>query len=193
MGASAFFCCFNNRNPNCVSFTSIAANIISFGFFIWSLTDIMFSIKKGSKALYIITFVLLCIILLLNLVVFVLINIKKSHLQRTTGSIGKMICLAIIGLCVLCLIFLIIAFIVILVKYVDVEKSFSGKFWPTSDWFAIFLPFILTVIALIIIAKAANYLWKFFVDRVNSANVGQNSITANPTVQPAYEVTVQQN
>ena len=193
MGASAFFCCFNNRNPNCVSFTSIAANIISFGFFIWSLTDIMFSIKKGSKALYIITFILLCIILLLNLVVFVLINIKKSHLQRTTGSIGKMICLAIIGLCVLCLIFLIIAFIVILVKYVDVEKDISGKFWPTSDWFAIFLPFILTVIALIIIAKAANYLWKFFVDRVNLANVGQNSITANPTVQPAYEVTVQQN
>ena len=193
MGASAFFCCFNNRNPNCVSFTSIAANIISFGFFIWSLTDIMFSIKKGSKALYIITFILLCIILLLNLVVFVLINIKKSHLQRTTGSIGKMICLAIIGLCVLCLIFLIIAFIVILVKYVDVEKDISGKFWPTSDWFAIFLPFILTVIALIIIAKAANYLWIFFVDRVNLANVGQNSITANPTVQPAYEVTVQQN
>ena len=193
MGASAFFCCFNNRNPNCVSFTSIAANIISFGFFIWSLTDIMFSIKKGSKALYIITFVLLCIILVLNLVVFVLINIKKSHLQRTTGSIGKMICLAIIGLCALCLIFLIIAFIVILVKYVDVEKDISGKFWPTSDWFAIFVPFILTVIALIIIAKAANYLWKYFVDRVNLANVGQNSITANPTVQPAYEVTVQQN
>ena len=193
MGASAFFCCFNNKSANCVSFTSIAANIISFGFFIWSLTDIMFSIKKGSKALYIITFVLLCIILLLNLVVFVLINIKKSHLQRTTGSIGKMICLAIIGLCALCLIFLIIAFIVILVKYVDVEKEISGKFWPTSDWFAIFVPFILTVIALIIIAKAANYLWKFFVDRVNLANVGQNSITANPTVQPAYEVTVQQN
>ena len=193
MGASAFFCCFNNRSANCVSFTSIAANIISFGFFIWSLTDIMFSIKKGSKALYIITFVLLCIILVLNLVVFVLINIKKSHLQRTTGSIGKMICLAIIGLCALCLIFLIIAFIVILVKYVDVEKDISGKFWPTSDWFAIFVPFILTVIALIIIAKAANYLWKYFVDRVNLANVGQNSITANPTVQPAYEVTVQQN
>ena len=193
MGASAFFCCFNNKAPNCASFTSIAANIISFGFFIWSLTDIMFSVKKGSKALYIITFVLICLILLLNLVVFVLINIKKQHLQRTTGSIGKMICLAIIALCALAFIFLIISFIVILVKYVDVEKEMPGKFWPTSDWFAIFLPFILTIIALIIIAKAANYLWKFFVDRINLAHVGQNSMTTNPNVPPAFEVSVQQN
>ena len=206
MGASAFFCCFNNRSNNCVSFTSTAANIISLGLLIWGLIDIEFAIKKGSKALYIISFVLICILLLLNLIVFILLNIRSPQSQRTIGNIGKMICLVIIALCVLALIFHIIAFILILVKYVDVEKDWPVKFWPTSDWFAIFVPTVLTIIALIIIAKAANYLYKKFIDKINFANIGQNSMTTSPNVvqpglfpnnniapNPSYEVTVQQS
>ena len=117
-----------------------------------------------------------------------------------------MICLVIIALCVLALIFHIIAFILILVKYVDVEKDWPVKFWPTSDWFAIFVPTVLTIIALIIIAKAANYLYKKFIDKINFANIGQNSMTTSPNVvqpglfpnnniapNPSYEVTVQQS
>ena len=186
MGAEACFCCFRNCNPGCASFVGFAANIIAFAFMIWCIADVFF-IKNGSEVLYIITFVILCICLICFLILFFISIIKSAQSSRAANNFGRILCLLIIVLSVIALIFLIIGFIIEIAKHAQIEKDFPVKFWPTSEWAALIIPFLLGVIALIIMAKAANALYAKFFERMNSApisvNITQNTFNTMPNAQ----------
>ena len=186
MGVESCFCCFRNKNPVCLSSVGLAANIITFGFILWGILDLNF-IKKGSEAIYIISFVLLCLCLLFYFIIFIIIIIRRCRSSRSANSFGRILCLLILGLSVLSLIFLIIGFIIELVEHVKLEKDFPVKLFSTREWAALIVPLIIGIIGFIIMALCANALFRQFSDLINSSpfivNVAQNSINTIPSAQ----------
>ena len=66
--------------------------------------------------------------------------------------------------------------------YVDIEKDVDEKLWGNRDWNVVIFPVIITIICLIIMVKCANYLYKYFVDRIStySTELKQKSETSIP-------------
>ena len=199
MGCSPLFCCFKDKSPLCVSITGLISTIIPFAFLIWGLADIIF-FKDSGKAFYILTFILICVCLVL-FIIFIVINFLKGI---TCSKIGRVLCVVLLILIFIALVFMIIAFIITLKDYVDLEKDVDGKFWGNKDWCVVIFPIIITIICLIIMAKCANYLYKCFVDRISTypKELNQKSETSIPnTSQPAifpnnnqsYPVNIQQS
>ena len=62
MGVAPLFCCFKNKSENCIVLTGLGSSIVAFSFLIWGLADLWFD-KKGVKAIYIITFILILFML----------------------------------------------------------------------------------------------------------------------------------
>ena len=187
MGAQALFCCFKHRDPGCISFVAITANIISFGFMIWSLLDLNF-IKKGVKVLYIFSFVLLCICLASFIAVFLFFIIPRFRSSRALNNLGRILCLLIIAFCVLGFVLLLIGFIIDLVKYAKLERDFEyGKYWNSREWATLFVPAILAFISYVIMALCANVLYSKFDELISPipmmVNVNQNSMSTFPNVQ----------
>ncbi len=183
MGVEACFCCFRNKNPVCLSSVGLAANIITFGFILWGILDLNF-IKKGSEAIYIISFVLLCLCLLFYFIIFIIIIIRRCRSSRSANSFGRILCLLILGLSVLSLIFLIIGFIIELVEHVKLEKDFPVKLFSTREWAALIVPLILGYIGFIIMVLCANALYRKFGDWKKSelidVNISQKSMSTIP-------------
>ena len=181
MGVEACFFCFSNMNPVCLSSIGLAANIITFGFMLWGILDLDF-VKKGSEAIYIISFVLLCLCLIFYFIIFIIIIIRRCRDSRSVNSFGRILCLLIPGLSVLALILLIIGFIIELVKHAKSETDYSSREWAT-----LIVPFIIGIIGFIIMALCANALFRKFSDLINSSpisvNVTQNSINTIPSAQ----------
>ena len=87
-------------------------------------------------------------------------------------------------MCFVAFIFLLVAFIILIVDYADVEKEIPGQFFPSHEWAAVFVPSILGLICLVIMALAANILYKVFYDNVMATpypvHITQNSMTTTP-------------
>ena len=185
MGIAPLFCCFKNKSENCIVLTGLGASIVSFAFLIWGLADLTFD-RNGVKAIYIITFILVCLCLLGFIALFILLNLKRTESYRTFNTFGKKFSLAIIFLCAIGFIFLFIAFIILIVDYADEEKNIPGQYFPSHEWAAVFLPSLLSLICLIIMALAANILFKVFNDKLTGTpypvQINQNSMTTYPNI-----------
>ena len=183
MGIAPLFCCFRSQQPNCMALTGLAASIVAFAFMIWGLADLWFD-RKGVEAIYIIAFILVCISLVAFIIIFIFLNLRKTESYRTINNIGRIFCLIILIMCFVAFIFLLVAFIILIVDYADVEKEIPGQFFPSHEWAAVFVPSILGLICLVIMALAANILYKVFYDNVMATpypvHITQNSMTTTP-------------
>ena len=183
MGIAPLFCCFRSQQPNCMALTGLAASIVVFAFMIWGLADLWFD-RKGVEAIYIIAFILVCISLVAFIIIFIFLNLRKTESYRTINNVGRIFCLVILIMCFVAFIFLLVAFIILIVDYADVEKEIPGQFFPSHEWAAVFVPSILGLICLVIMALAANILYKVFYDNIMATpypvHITQNSMTTTP-------------
>ena len=188
MGMEALFCCFRGLGPKISAITGLGASVLSFAFLIWGLADLWFK-RTGVHVLYIITFVLV----ILALVGFALLFVFLMKIgPRAINNLGRIICLVIIMICVLAFIFMLISWIILIVNYADLRKDLkdigSDETIPSHDWAAVFVPSLITLLALPIMALAANYLYKVFTDKMNTtpypANIPNNSMPTIPNVAP---------
>ena len=239
MGMEPLFCCLKDQRPNCLAFTGLGASILAFAFLIWGVADLEFK-KGGVEAIYIIAFVLVILCMLAFIALFIFINLRNT--TRTINNLGRIICLVILCMCAVAFIFLLIAFIILIIDYVKLNSFLKDirngetpdtNYDPTwaanldvnevnlkikgHEWGAVFVPSIIGLIALVVMAFVANVLYKFFTDRMNSTpnvvpvNITQNTMTTIPNYpQPgifpnnngpvppmannvAYPVTIQQS
>ena len=172
MGCLSLFCCFKSMRPNVITLIAIISNLIAVAFLIWGLADLLWY-RKGRKALYIISFVLLCLTLILLVIIIVFLNLRIGPNFMTIYKVGK---------------------ILILIDYNDIEDFLGpGRSIPSHDWAAAILPGILGLIASVIVSLCANVLYKIFNDNIltsfdiyqnnNPMNINQNSMTTIPNVQ----------
>jgi hypothetical protein len=186
MGMEALFCCFRGLGPKISAITGLGASVLSFAFLIWGLADLEFK-RKGVHALYIITFVLV----ILALVGFALLFVFLMKIgPRAINNLGRTICLVIIMICVLAFIFMLISWIILIVYYADSDKTIDSH-----EWAAVFVPSLITLIVLPLMALVANYLYKEFTDRMNlnptPYPVTQNTIPTIPNIsQPEINLNI---
>ena len=186
MGMEALFCCFRGLGPKISAITGLGASVLSFAFLIWGLADLWFK-RKGVHALYIITFVLV----ILALVGFALLFVFLMRTgPRAINNLGRTICLVIIMICVLAFIFMLISWIILIVYYADSDKTIDSH-----EWAAVFVPSLITLIVLPLMALVANYLYKEFTDRMNlnptPYPVTQNTIPTIPNIsQPEINLNI---
>ena len=186
MGMEALFCCFRGLGPKISAITGLGASVLSFAFLIWGLADLEFK-RKGVHVLYIITFVLV----ILALVGFALLFVFLMRTgPRAINNLGRIICLVIIMICVLAFIFMLISWIILIVYYADSDKTIDSH-----EWAAVFVPSLITLIVLPLMALVANYLYKEFTDRMNlnptPYPVTQNTIPTIPNIsQPEINLNI---
>ena len=195
MGMEALFCCFRGLGPKISAITGLGASVLSFAFLIWGLADLWFK-RTGVHVLYIITFVLV----ILALVGFALLFVFLMRTgPRAINNLGRTICLVIIMICVLAFIFMLISWIILIVYYADLRKDLkdigSDETIPSHDWAAVFVPSLITLIVLPLMALVANYLYKEFTDRMNlnptTYPVTQNTIPTIPNIsQPEINLNI---
>ena len=195
MGMEALFCCFRGLGPKISAITGLGASVLSFAFLIWGLADLWFK-RTGVHVLYIITFVLVILALVGFALLFVFLMMTG---QRAINNLGRIICLVIIMICVLAFIFMLISWIMLIVYYADLRKdlkdSGSDETIPSHDWAAVFVPSLITLIVLPLMALVANYLYKEFTDRMNlnptPYPVTQNTIPTIPNIsQPEINLNI---
>ena len=196
MGVECLFCCFKGMSDNVAGAIGLVASILSFGFMMWGVIDIYFDLR-GIKALYLITFILLCLCLISFIVLLILLCMKR---KGAINKVGRIVCIVVIVFSIAALILEIIVWIFLIHDYVNTEKDGgSGQQIPSHDWAAIFVPTIISLIALVVIALVANYLHKVFTDRLNAdsypisvaqTSVGVISNPEQPVIFPNNNVPV---
>ena len=93
------------------------------------------------------------------------------------------------------------AFIILIVDYADVEKDMPGKFFPSHEWAAVFVPSILALVGLIFMILVANILYKIFRDKLltntNPIDISRNTVVSTisnqPTILDVNNSTLQQS
>ncbi len=183
MGCTPLVCCLKDFSANLIALIALVFNVISFGFFIWAIADLLW-IRNGPKVLFIISFVLITLCLICIIILFIFINFRKGPNYMIYNNIGKYICLAIILLCILTFILIIIGGIIEICDLKDIKGL------PSHDWAALFVPGIFSLIACVVIAWCANALYKIFNENIlttisahiyNMQNpINQNSVTTIP-------------
>ena len=208
MGVAPLFLCFQNQQPNCMVFTGLGASILSFAFLIWGVADLEYK-RKGVQAIYIISFILVILIMLAFIALFIFLNLRRTQAFRTIMSLGRIICLVIICMCAVAFIFMLVAFIILIVDYAkfhsflnsdDPDENIDDYVWATDlsfnvdeedgslsikphEWAAIFVPSIITLICLVVMALVANILYKVFYENMNPTTTAVNVTDATiPTV-----------
>ena len=187
MGIAPLFCCFSGKSPNCIVLTGLAASFIALSFLLWGLADVWFD-RDGALAIYIIAFIFICISLVGFVLLYIFLNIRKPECTRTFYSIGRIICLIIFIICIIAFVFMLTAFIILIVDYADVEKDMPGKFFPSHEWAAVFVPSIIALAALVFMILCANILYKIFGDNLlanpNPLDATQNTFVSTISNQP---------
>ena len=194
MGIQPLFCCFSNMSPIISAITGIGASVLSFAFMIWGIADLWFN-KSGVEVIYIISFVLviLCLVLFILLLVFIFITDSRAF-----NNFARVLCLVILIMCAVAFIFMLISWIILIVDYAKLRKDLKEKCLelldinpvknckiPSDEWAAVFVPSLITLIALPIMALAANYLYKVFTDNMNTTqNIPNNSMPTIPNIAP---------
>ena len=180
--------------------TGLVSSFIAFSFLVWGLADLWFD-RDGALAIYIIAFIFICASLVCFILLFIILNIRKTEYSRTFYSIGKIICLIIFIICIIAFILMLTAFIILIVDYTNVENDIPGQFFPSHEWTAVFVPSILALIGLVIMILVANILYKIFhdnllsnpnhVDISNITTIGTISNQPLPIIQPEIQPVVQ--
>ena len=187
MGIAPLFCCFSGKSLNCIVLTGLAASFIALSFLLWGLADLWFD-RDGALAIYIIAFIFICISLVGFVLLYIFLNIRKPECTRTFYSIGRIICLIIFIICIIAFVFMLTAFIILIVDYADVEKDMPGKFFPSHEWAAVFVPSIIALAALVFMILCANILYKIFGDNLlanpNPLDATQNTFVSTISNQP---------
>ena len=187
MGIAPLFCCFSGKSPNCIVLTGLAASFIALSFLLWGLADLWFD-RDGALAIYIIAFIFICISLVGFVLLYIFLNIRKPECTKTFYSIGRIICLIIFIICIIAFVFMLTAFIILIVDYADVEKDMPGKFFPSHEWAAVFVPSIIALAALVFMILCANILYKIFGDNLlanpNPLDATQNTFVSTISNQP---------
>ena len=213
MGIQPLFCCFSNMSPIISAITGIGASVLSFAFLIWGIADLWFK-KSGVEVIYIISFVLviLCLVLFILLLVFIFITDSRGF-----NNFARVLCLVILIMCAVAFIFMLISWIILIVDYAKLRKDLkdveeeclelldiTGTISynpvknckiPSSEWAAVFVPSLITLIVLPLMALVANYLYKEFTDRMNlnptPYPVTQNTIPTIPNIsQPEINLNI---
>ena len=187
-------------------FTGLGASILSFAFLIWGVADLEYK-RKGVQAIYIISFILVILCMLAFIALFIFLNLRRTQAFRTIMNLGRIICLVIICMCGVAFIFMLVAFIILIVDYAKF-RSFLKNPWdkdPTNyewgddlstdlneedgpsikdhEWAAVFVPSLITLICLVVMALAANILYKVFYENMNPTTTAVNVTDATiPTV-----------
>ena len=184
MGVSALYCCFRDMKDllvNMVNLVALAANVLAIIFLVWPLAD-LYWIHKSTKGLYITSFIFLILILILLVITFILLILRNGGANYssipTINNVGSLLCLVILGFCVLTFILLFIGFIIELKDYHDYKDGIKGK-----DWAGAIIPAIITFICLVVIALCVNRLFAIFkYSTVEEKNVTikQNSMETIP-------------
>ena len=205
MGVAPLFCCFNNQQPNCMAFTGLGASFLSFAFLIWGLADLDFK-REGVQAIYIISFILVILCMLAFIALLIFLNLRKTQAYQTIMNLGRIICLVILCMCGVAFIFMLVAFIIQIVDYAklrsylkDNEEDYDPGWanhvsiggdeddeYPSiksHEWAAIFVPSLITLICLVVMALVANILYKVFYENMNPTTTAVNVTDATiPTV-----------
>ncbi len=124
MGVSPFFCCFEDKQPKCLTSTGIASSILAFAFFIWGITDLEFK-RNWIKALYIITFIIVIILIVAFIALFILVSLPKSKNYMKIMNSGRLISLGVLILTGIAFIFLLLSFIFLLVDYGKLQSELN--------------------------------------------------------------------
>ena len=126
MGVSPFFCCFEDKQPKCLTSTGIASSILAFAFFIWGITDLEFK-RNWIKALYIITFIIVIILIVAFIALFILVSLPKSKNYMKIMNSGRLISLGVLILTGITFIFLLLSFIFLLVDYGKLQSELNDR------------------------------------------------------------------
>ena len=183
MGCIGLFCCYRTCRPTLVAIVGLVTNLIAIIFLIWALADLPW-FTKAPKVLYIIAFVLICLCFICFIIIFILLNLRTGPNYLTYNNIGKILCLLIIGMSILAFIFLLIGGIIELAKMVKYREFCVGH-----DWAALFIPTILGLIACIIMALCANYLYTIFNLNILST-LSYHQYTLQTVVNPNSTTTI---
>ena len=208
MGVSPFFCCFEDKQPKCLTSTGIASSILAFAFFIWGITDLEFK-RNWIKALYIITFIIVIILIVAFIALFILVSLPKSKNNMKIMNSGRLISLGVLILTGIAFIFLLLSFIFLLVDYgklqselndikngVDLDDddidfdddydwalnldNFDTEFKIVGhEWGAVIAPSVIGLIVLVINGLVANYLYRVFTDNLYSTQEYQATNNSN--------------
>ena len=200
MEISPLFCCFSDKRQNCIVLTGLVSSFIAISFLIWGLVDIWFD-GNGTLAIYIIAFILICISMIGFVLLFIIVNLRKTEYSMTFYYIGKIICLIIFIISILAFVFMLTAFIILIVDYADIEKDIPGQYFPSHEWAAVFVPSILALVGLIFMILVANILYIIFRDKLltntNPIDISRNTVVSTisnqPTILDVNNSTLQQS
>ena len=138
----------------------------------------------------------------------IFLNLRKTQAYQTIMNLGRIICLVILCMCGVAFIFMLVAFIIQIVDYAKLRSSLKDLdedydyTWAnhisadfnddgtlsikSHEWAAIFVPSLITLICLVVMALVANILYKVFYDYMNPnttiVNTTSNTIPNVPTV-----------
>lgn len=200
---------------NCMAVTGLIVSVLAFGFLIWGVADLEFK-RRGIVVIYIFSFVLVILSMIGFIILLIFPNLSNNQSYRTTNDIGRFISLAILCMCVIAFIFLLIAFIFLIVDYNKLRKFLKdptdgsydeddifGFYWAVNlddvltknkiaghEWGAVFVPSIIGLICLILMALTACMLYTLFKEDAIPTpypippNLTQNSTTNINNIPP---------
>ena len=213
MGCCCGCCCCNKTKKTdikCLSICSLVHSIIGLGFLIWGISDLEFK-RKGVRAIYIIAFIFLILIILGFIGILILSCFEKSNSHKALATAGKIISIVILVLASVGDLFLLIAFIVLCVDYfkfylilknpddITTEDAIDNAWGLLLDdvvtkgkiagheWCALFIPTIVGLSALSACICGGKNSYDAFNDNNNSApqvpvDTGYNQNTIGVTV-----------
>lgn len=184
MGAASMFCCFKALKPNITAIVGLVANILAIVFLIWGLAKLYWS--TGIHAVYIVSFILLCssLVAFIVVVIFLFMNGANNRIY----NIGKLVCIVILAICGISFILILVLFIVELKDYIKLNKDWKDEyginFFSGSDWAALIVPVIISLVSIVAMSLTANRLFKEFSDRMISVPVYPSTTmdVTNPTI-----------
>ena len=159
-------CCFESMSPTCIAITSIILNVFAFAFTIWGVSEIAW-LRKVTRALYWIGFILALLALIGTIAIVILIFVRNSTNEASIGGIGKIICI-VVRVCVgLAALLFFISAIILIVDYARIEDEIHGySVIPGRYWAAAIVPTIWYIILMSIIDICTKALYVIFDENI---------------------------
>jgi hypothetical protein len=153
-------------SPKCIAITSIILNVFAFAFTIWGVSEIAW-LRKVTRALYWIGFILALLALIGTIAIVILIFVRNSTNEASIGGIGKIICI-VVRVCVgLASLLFLISTIILIVDYARIENLVYGySVIPGRYWAAAIVPTIWYIILMSIIDICTKALYVIFDENI---------------------------
>jgi hypothetical protein len=153
-------------SPKCIAITSIILNVFAFVFSIWGVAEMIW-LRKVTRALYWIGFILALLALIGTIAIVILIFVRNSTNEASIGGIGKIICI-VVRVCVgLASLLFLISTIILIVDYARIENLVYGySVIPGRYWAAAIVPTIWYIILMSIIDICTKALYVIFDENI---------------------------